>query len=640
MPTPLSSSTAELVEESTAVRQQQPGAGDVTESRAPLDDALDDGATGDQAQRFSATVLREGLRLLIDAAKEERRVFAVAVAGSAVYALMTVLAASVLGHVTDHTILPAFRDGRTSAGRLGGAVLAIGLVAVVKSLGIIVRRVGAGTMQYRLQATYRRRVSRRFLSLPVRWHAARPTGQLLSNANSDVEAMFWPISPFPFACGVLVMLAAALVQMLLVDWRLALVGVLVFPCVAALNYAYNRVQAPTAAQAQELRAAVASVAHESFDGALVVKTLGREDEEEARFRVRTEALRDVNTRLGRVRGIFDPLMEALPTLGVLAVLVIGSYRVEAHVLTAGSLVTVAYLFVQLSQPIRAIGWVLYDMPRAVVGRARVHAVLAQTDALPSGALALPRGDTPLSLGLHDVDFSYVAGVPVLRDVQVDLTAGSTVALVGATGAGKSTLAALVVRLADPDSGAVTFDGVDLVELLPGEVSRAAAYVAQTTFVFDDDVRGNVTLGLDVDDAQVWAALRLAQADGFVAALPQGLSTLVGERGTSLSGGQRQRLALARALVRKPRLLVLDDATSSVDPQVEAAILGGLRDAGLSGELRSTVLVVAYRRATIALADEVLWLADGTVLARGPHRDLLGRVPGYRDLVTAYDGGAP
>jgi ABC-type multidrug transport system fused ATPase/permease subunit len=232
-----------------------------------------------------------------------------------------------------------------------------------------------------------------------------------------------------------------------------------------------------------------------------------------------------------------------------------------------------------------------------------------------------------------VDFAYADGPRVLHQVSFEVPAGRTVALVGATGSGKSTIASLAVRLVDPASGRVTVEGVPLPELSVQALAATSALVPQVPFVFDDTIRGNITLDREgVDDADVWAALRQAQADGFVAKLPDGLDTEVGERGTSLSGGQRQRLTLARALAGHPRLLVLDDATSAVDPRVEAAILSALRDS----DAGASILVVAYRRATIALADQVVFVERGRIAATGTHTELMATVPGYRDLVTAYE----
>jgi ABC-type multidrug transport system fused ATPase/permease subunit len=271
----------------------------------------------------------------------------------------------------------------------------------------------------------------------------------------------------------------------------------------------------------------------------------------------------------------------------------------------------------------------------VAGWDRLRHVFVATGEMAYGARKLAEPG-PAALRFEHVDFAYdqasgQPGEPVLHGVTFDVPAGRTVALVGPTGSGKSTIASLAARLVDPIAGRVGLDAVDAPQLSAEELAAAVALVPQLPFVFDDTVRGNVSLDRDgVDDEQVWRALRLAQADGFVARLPEGLDTAVGERGTSLSGGQRQRLTLARALAGRPRLLILDDATSAVDPRVEAAILAGLRDRTTS------ILVVAYRRATITLADEVVYVERGRVVARGAHRQLLDTVPGYADLVTAYE----
>jgi ATP-binding cassette subfamily B protein len=586
------------------------------------------------SQRVTSNILREGLRVLGIAVRAEPRVFAISVLGSGLYAATTVGTAWVLGQVTQNVVLPAFESGRTTAGALTAAAVAIMGVAMLKALGVAGRRFFAGLMQYRLQATYRRAVTRQYLRLPLAWHHQHPTGQLLSNANADVEAIWAPIAPLPMAVGVALMLFIAAAAMLATDVPVAVIGFLVFPAIAVLNFVYQRRLGPIAAHAQQLRAEVSEVAHESFEGGLVVKTLGREQDETDRFAVKARELRDANVSVGRIRGLFDPLLEALPNLGVLAVLLVGSIRLEHGAMTAGDLVHVAYLFTLLAWPIRALGWVLAETPRSVVGWERVRAVLDAEGSLPYGPVTM-NGAGPVRLETRDLSFGYSPEHPVLRDVGFTVRPGSTVAVVGPTGSGKSTLTGLLVRLVDPESGAVLVDGVDLRTAARGEVPRIASLVAQETFLFDDTIRGNVTLGHDVPDQQVWEALRLAQADGFVTELPDGLDARIGERGATLSGGQRQRLALARALVRGPRLLILDDATSSVDPQVEARILQGLRDAQSAGR-GSTVVVVAYRKATIALADEIVYIEHGRVVDHGTHAELITRSVGYRNLVNAYE----
>jgi ATP-binding cassette subfamily B protein len=529
-------------------------------------------------------------------------------------------------------VMPAFDTGVAATGALvTAAALFIG-VAIVRAVSIVARRWGAGIMQYRMQAHDRRDVTRQYLRLPLEWHQRHPTGQLLSNANSDVEAAWAPIAPLPMAVGTVAMMVIAVAQMLLTDLVLAAVGLMVFPLVIASNLVFQRFQSPLMTRVQALRAELSEIAHESFDGALVVKSLGREAEETQRFAAKARTLRDTSIKAGVVRAVFDPVLEALPSLGVLAVLLVGAYRVQSGSTEPGDVVSISYLLMVVAFPIRSLGWLLGEFPRSVVGFERVRAVLGETGEMRYGDGSLPRAGSGARLELNHVGFGYDAEQPVLDDITFTVEPGRTVAVVGATASGKSTLATLLFRLVDPDRGQIRLDGTDLRDLAAGELPNQAALVPQQAFLFDDTVRGNVTLGAPVSDDEVWQALRTAQADGFVAELPGGLDAPLGERGTTLSGGQRQRLSLARALVRRPRLLVMDDATSAVDPEVEARILAALR-AEATG---STVVVVAYRKATIGLADEVIFVAGGRVVDQGSHRELLARNADYADLVNAYE----
>ena len=580
-------------------------------------------------------VLRRGLRVLGSAIASEPRAFSVALAGALLYATMTIGSAWVFGEITDRVIVPAFAEGRTTTAALVAAAAAVMGVALLRAVGVVARRFGAWHMQLRLHATYRIRVTRQYQRLSMAWHQQHSTGSLLSNASADVDAAFWPIAPLPLSCGVLFMLVITAALLIATDWALTLVGFTVGPAIALLNWRYNHAVEAPATAIQERRGEVSGIAHESFDGALVVKTLGRESAETSRFEERSEQLRDEIIRYGKVRAIFDPLMEAVPNIGVLLVLVVGAFRIRSGALSEGDVVQFAYLFTLLAFPIRAIGWVLSDMPRSVVGWERIQRVLQANDAAPAAGVGETTVQGPAATDLIDVAFRYEDN-PVLRGISFRAEPGRTIAVVGPTGSGKSTIATLLVRLADPEEGAVRLDGQDLRSLSRGAVSRSAAIVFHHSFLIDDTVRANITLGDDFTEDEIWGACELAQATGFVRALPSGLDTMLGERGTSLSGGQRQRLALARALVRKPRLLILDDATSSVDTTVEEAILRGLKHAALP----STIVVVAYRQATIALADEIVFIERGAVTATGSHEDLLENVPAYERLVMAYADARP
>lgn len=573
-------------------------------------------------------VTRRGFRMIGEYARMHPLTLGMAIAGAAIYAFCTVLSSVVLGRITDHVMIPAFHGGVDRGTVLAGAG-ALLAVAVVRAGGIVVRRLFAGITRARVARDLRSRVVERYAELPVAYHRAQPTGDLLAHAHADIDTATDVLGPLPYSIAVVLLIVMSTVLLVVTDPLLALIGCAILPGVALVNHLFMaRLETP-AQRAQARVGEVSAVAHESVDGALVVKTVGLEAAEVQRFRGAAERLRAERIATGRVRARFEPILDALPDLGSTALLAAGAWRVSTGAISPGTLVQFLSLFSLLAFPMRLIGFLLGDMVRAVVGRDRIEEVFTAPPALRrrAGGRPLPAG--PLGVFLDGIVFAYDGGPAVLRGLSLEVPPGGALALAGATGAGKSTLVELVARLSDPRSGTVYVGGVDLRHADNAAVRAAVAVVFQESFLFGTTIRDNLTLGAPVDEVDLRAALRLAQAEDFVDALPEGLDTPVGERGVTLSGGQRQRIALARALSRRPRVLVLDDATSAVDPTVEAAILHGLRR-----ELDITLLIVAYRAATVRLADSVVLMEGGRTAAVGTHSDLLG-LPAYAALMQAY-----
>jgi len=577
------------------------------------------------------SVMRDGFRLIGRFVRARPWSFGLALLGALVFASAIVMAALVVGNITDDLIIPVLDGGKPVGNRWIGAVLAVLGVAVYKAAGITLRRTAAGWLQFGTAADVRYRLVAHQLSLKLSWFSRQSTGNLLAVSETDARQGTFILAPLPFGTGSMLLLIGSVVMITLLDWSLGLValGAIALVVMVDIRGAWRTFEAFS--EVQRSRGKVSGVAHESFDGALTVKALGREEYETGRMRLSSERLRDDIIHVTRIWAFYRAIVESFPAVTTVVMLVVGTFRIRAGAITAGDLVTVAYLLALLSIPVRLVGFVLWDLAHSLAAWRRVEGVLGVEEHVTHGELQASGAGTGAGVTGTRVGFSYAPDLAVLDDVHLDIPGGRTVAVVGPTGSGKSTLVMLLARLWDPDTGHIRLDGRDLREFAPSALPHEVAFVSQDTFLVDDDVTGNIALGLPVPEEAVLAAGRLAGADGFIHELPDGYATRIGERGTTLSGGQRQRIALARALVRKPRLLILDDATSAVDPSVETEILRGLKRA----ELPATVVIVAYRPSSIMLADEIVFLDEGRIVAYDTHAELMRTTPGYARLLQAY-----
>jgi len=592
---------------------------------------------------------RDAVRLAVRHASGQRASAVLSIVGAMSFAATIVVSAALIGWITDRLILPTLTGSGSAGIGIGTAALVLGAVAVWRAVSIVLRRGAASWWQLRCEQALRHTMVRHQLGLSLRWYASRGVGDLLSVSGNDTKQSTGLLAPLPFAVGSVFLLVGSMGLILTIDVVLGLVAGAVMALVVVVDAVGSWGAFRHMELVQHRLGRLSGVAHESFDGALTVRALGREREESERFSAASELQRDAVVRLGRSWTAFRAVTDLAPSLGTIAILTSATARVAAGDVAAGDLVTIAYLLSLLVVPTRLIGYLVWDAARSVAGWRRVRTVLDVEDRPVHGSRHLPgpgQGPGPgptdgpvrgATISLESVRFAYEDGRPVLDGIDLEIPSGRTVALVGPTASGKSTLARLLARLWDPDAGCVRLDGVDVRDLAAGVVPAHVAYVPQEPFLFDDTVHGNVTLGdAGIDDAAVARAVRLARLDEVVAALPDGLATRIGERGTTLSGGQQQRLGLARALARRPRLLILDDATSAIDAEVEAEILAGLREEGIGPDGHgATVVIVAARTSTIALADEVVHLEAGRVSGRGTHQDLVARSPAYAALVEAY-----
>jgi len=469
----------------------------------------------------------------------------------------------------------------------------------------------------------------RLVRLSFRFYDTHQTGQLMSRATVDLQGVrFFLGYGLIFFFQHILTIVGVTVVLYAVEWRLALAASAVTPFIVVLAYRYSRVAHPVLRDVQQKLADVTTVAEENIVGVHVVKSFAQEESEAAKFAERSERVFQQSVRANRQRALYVPLLSFLPLVAQAVVLLYGGRMVARGDLALGEFFAFNVLVLMLVMPLRMLGMWIGQAQRATASGERIFEVLDEPEdvAPPARPAPLPRGDGRVVFDA--VTFAYTAGRPVLEDVDLELQPGSTVALIGHTGSGKTTLASLVPRFYDVDSGRVTVDGVDVRDLDPVALRREIGIVAQDPFLFSASVRENIAFGRpDATDEGVEQAARLAQAHDFVAELPDGYDTVIGERGITLSGGQRQRIAIARALLLDPRILILDDATASVDATTEARIRLGLRQA-MRGR---TTIIIAHRLSTIALADELVVLHEGRIAARGTHDELFETSAVYREI---------
>jgi ATP-binding cassette subfamily B protein len=517
-------------------------------------------------------------------------------------------------------------DERSTFWLIIGAVLAVG---AAKALLMVGRRFIAGKQALGVEFDIRNALYAKLVRLSFGFFDRHQTGQLMSRATVDLQTVrFFLGYGLIFFFQHIVTVLGVTVVLFVVNWKLALVAIWITPVLVAIAYRYSHVSHPVLREVQQKLADVATVSEENIVGVHVVKAFAQEHGEQAKFGRASESVFAESVRANRQRAFYVPLMSFLPLLAQAAVLLVGGRMVEQGSLSLPDFIAFNVLLLMLVMPLRMLGMWIGQAQRATASGERIFQVIDEPEEIRDrpGATELPHGEGRVRF--ERVRFGYDPERPVLRGIDLELSPGSTVALIGHTGSGKTTLASLVPRFYDVADGRVTIDGVDVRDVTLASLRREIGVISQDPFLFSATVRENIAFGaVDATDEQVEAAAHAAQAHEFIERLPDGYDTVIGERGITLSGGQRQRLAIARALVIDPRILVLDDATASVDATTEARIRLGLREA-MKGR---TTIIIAHRLSTIALADEIVVLDAGTIAARGTHEDLIRTSPVYREI---------
>jgi len=584
-----------------------------------IDSDLPDGIAEPQPVHVTS-----GLRLLARTIRGYRRELFFSIAGALLWMAMLVLVPYLVGRTVDDAIVAGNTD------RIAPAVVWLVVAGLFLGLGIGIRRYFSFRVSYRAEADLRNRMFEHIQRLAFSFHDVTSTGDLMARASSDLGQVRLIFAMTPITVANLAMFLTVVVVLVAIDPVLGVVTSLTVPTILFTARAYAMRVIRLSFEVQQRLADLSRVVEESIGGIQVAKSYGQEWQEQAKLDRSARRIYDKAIKLAGIRSQFAPMFEVIPSVATVAVLWLGGMRVVGGQLSLGEFVAFTQYLALLNFPLRITGWFFAQLPRAAAASTRIQDLLGEAPAIADPVRPVAMNSGRGEVRFRDVTFAYADSPPVLQEFDLVVPGGTSVALVGATGAGKTTIAHLVPRFRDVDEGVITVDGSDVRTVRLDELRREVAVVFQETFLFSASIRDNIAFGnSDASDEQVRLAARLAQAHGFITDLSDGYDTVVGERGHSLSGGQRQRIAMARSVLRDPRVLILDDATSSVDALVEAEMLAALEQV-MRGR---TTIIIAHRTSTLAIVDQVAFVDGGRIAAVGPHMDLLATIPRYGEVLA-------